>query len=560
MRIEDLPLLPTPRTRESLPGLTDPGVKPVIETGVAGFARHDEYEIIATNKIMIRAQGDTGVRAALQTLSQIRASATSEQQAFRIRDWAAFANRGFMLDVSRDRIPTMPELKKLVSLLASLKYNHLQLYIEHTFAYTGHEAIWGSLDPIMPEQIRQLELWCKEAGIELAANQNCFGHLAYWLKHPDYSHLAETHGEFDFFGMSRTGPFSLSPTNPESINLVRDWITQIRECHHGSWFNIGCDETADVGTGHSKSRVDQLGYARVYSDYVNQVADVCKEHSFKPMFWADIAASNPESLSLLDNSMTALVWGYEPDSIKGETLAALSDHGFESWVCPGSSCWRSFTGRTAERKANIHSAANVGVENGCTGFMLTAWGDLGHRQQWPITLRAIADGAQSAWAGGGAANQDAVDMHVFDSPASGIADWLDELGDADIALRKEDTDTGLPRLLNASAFFHELHPAHESIPSRGSLKQWQHIRNRLESLRGSIPAPADRQLARVLAHSLQCAEFAAATAMMRRGGPVATGLDDLIAEHESLWLLRSRPAGLEVSSGYYRALQVGRAT
>ena len=55
-----------------------------------------------------------------------------------------------MLDVSRDRIPTMGHLRSLVELLALLKFNHLQLYFEHTFAYRGYEQIWHGLDAITP--------------------------------------------------------------------------------------------------------------------------------------------------------------------------------------------------------------------------------------------------------------------------------------------------------------------------------------------------------------------------------------------------------------------------
>ena len=314
-----------------------------------------------------------------------------------------------MLDVSRDRIPTIPELKDLVALLASLKYNHLQLYFEHTFAYVGHEAIWADLDPITPDQMKQLDKWCQEArASNWRRTRTASVTFATGSRTPNYQHLAETHDEFEFFGMPRTGPFSLSPTNPDSIGLVEDWINQLRSCHTSNLINIGCDETADVGTCNSSAAVAKYGFAYVYSDFVNKIAHTCKRNNMNPMFWADIAISKPESLAMLDPSLTALVWGYEPESPFGKALTKLNDHGFTSWVCPGTSCWRSFTGRTSERKANIQAAADAGTRHNCDGFLLTAWGDLGHRQQWPITLRAIADGAQAAWTGTGPAVHEAM--------------------------------------------------------------------------------------------------------------------------------------------------------
>ena len=59
-----------------------------------------------------------------------------------MEDWGAFPTRGLMLDISRDKVPTMESLRGMIDVLASLKFNHLQLYTEHTFAYTGHGAVW----------------------------------------------------------------------------------------------------------------------------------------------------------------------------------------------------------------------------------------------------------------------------------------------------------------------------------------------------------------------------------------------------------------------------------
>ena len=103
-----------------------------------------------------------------------------------------------MLDVSRDRIPTMEEFGRIVPWLASLKVNHLQLYTEHTFAYAGHEEVWRGWSPLTPAEIREIDALCIGHGIELAANQNCFGHLRTWLELPRYAHLAETHGDWVF--------------------------------------------------------------------------------------------------------------------------------------------------------------------------------------------------------------------------------------------------------------------------------------------------------------------------------------------------------------------------
>jgi len=72
-----------------------------------------------------------------------------------IVDWPDIPHRGVMLDISRDRVPTLETLFGLVDLLASWKVNQLQLYMEHTFAYAGHEMVWRDASPLRAAEIRR---------------------------------------------------------------------------------------------------------------------------------------------------------------------------------------------------------------------------------------------------------------------------------------------------------------------------------------------------------------------------------------------------------------------
>jgi hexosaminidase len=95
-----------------------------------------------------------------------------------IDDAPAFAERGVMFDVARDRIPTMATLFALVDHLAAAKINHLQLYHEHSFAYAGHETVWRNADPMTPQQTQELDAYCQGRAIALAGNQNCWAILS----------------------------------------------------------------------------------------------------------------------------------------------------------------------------------------------------------------------------------------------------------------------------------------------------------------------------------------------------------------------------------------------
>ena len=567
-------LLPSPRQLTSTGGTTRATAPVEVGTQVIVFPGDEAYHLaITSDGIRWAWRSENGRRHAAATLAQLRVQYGDTLPCLVIDDAPAFAKRGFMLDISRDRVPTMAHLYELVDTLVSWKMNHLQLYTEHTFAYAGHEDVWRDASPMTAEEIRALDGYCRERGIELAANQNCFGHLSSWFKHPRYAPLAEIAptGTWDFNGLvTRTGGFSLCPSDPRTLALVDDLLGQLLPNFSSPLVNIGCDETFDLGQGRSRYEVSRRGRAAVYLEFVAKVCAVAKRHGRRPQFWADIALEHPEALSDLPQDLIGLAWGYEPDAPFAKWCDQLRTAGREVWVCPGTSCWRSITGRTTERRGNLLAAARDGAGHGATGYLVTAWGDLGHRQQWPITLHALAEGAHRAWSGAQDYDVRASALHAFGDRSLGIGGWLDDLGDVDHDLRmgggRPAGDGSARPLRNASALFTDTCKAidEEWLPDAAA---WEAVAERLDSLidparRGDVPlGVTSRQMQRELAHTLAVAMGAASRALVRRAGTSAEEVDecaelyrDLILQHRELWLARSRPGGLDDSCRHYQKL------
>ncbi len=512
---------------------------------------------IGTSGIEIRVGAAAGVRHALATLTQIRRQHPERLPTLTITDAPLFAVRGAMLDVSRDRIPTMAEFARMIPQLAEWKFNHLQLYVEHTVAYAGHEAAWQGLDPLTPDELKALDALCAAHGIELAANQNCFGHLSGFLKLPAYQHLAEiaVDGTWDFNGLvTRTGPFSLCPSEPGAKTFVADLLRQLCPLIASQWVNIGCDETFDVGQGRSQAAVAARGRAEVYLDFVRQICALVAAHGKRPQFWADIALEHPEHLAELPADLLGLAWGYEGDADFARWCDQLRAANRDAWVCPGTSSWRSITGRTTDRSANL-LAAVAAHAHGASGFLVTDWGDLGHRQHWPIAAHGLAEAAHRAWSGTAPYDSRASGLHALGNPALGP--WLDELGDLDRDLRliggKLRPDGSRAPLRNATALFTDLHLTTAYIGTAGT---WQELGDRLAALAQRRPLATDPLLEAELAHTLAVADFACARAIARRAGqpPPHTALHAVIAEYRRLWPQRSRQGGLAASSRHYEQL------
>lgn len=304
---------------------------------------------------------------------------------------------GYQLDVSRCKVPTMETLHRIVDILAKLGYNHFELYTEHTFAYKGHETVWCEASPMTPDEVRALDDYCNARGVELVANQNSFGHLEQWLRHPEYNVLAD-HPQGGFRVERWNGyvgkcPSTLNPVDPRSLQFVAGLYDQLFPCFRSKFVNVGCDETIELEdsafTGRSGDAVREKGPARVYLDFLKKIYAEVKSRDHTMMFWGDIVLHHPELISEIPDDAICLNWGYEANHPFEKECGALASAGRKFIVCPGTSAWGSLFGRVENMAGNIDNAVAAGERHGALGYLLADWGDGGHPQPWIVSLPAL---------------------------------------------------------------------------------------------------------------------------------------------------------------------------
>eukprot|EP00050_Salpingoeca_kvevrii_P001010 m.160529 g.160529 ORF g.160529 m.160529 type:complete len:943 (-) comp10275_c0_seq9:1724-4552(-) len=322
----------------------------------------------------------------------------------RINDWPNIKDRGFMYDISRNKVPTMSFLFELVDMMAYLKYNQLQLYMEHTFAYVDHSEVWSGSDPLTSSEVLELERYCRRRGILLVPNQNCFGHFHRFLKHDRYRALSECPDGIDL-GPRVSGPsdapFSLCPTDMHSVTLVSSLLQELLPHFPSSpYVHVGLDETFDLGKGRSKQACDEHGIDQVYLNYLQQIREVVRQNGRTMMFWADMLFDYADDLAFrLPPDVIAMEWGYEDDHPFSAHCGLLTAAAVPFYVCPGTSAWNSVAGRVTNCIENIRNAASAGVRHDALGLLLTDWGDSGHIQPFSASLPGLVAAAGFAWGG-----------------------------------------------------------------------------------------------------------------------------------------------------------------
>jgi hypothetical protein len=372
-----------------------------IRAAISGDApdRPDGYQLkISRSGILLQYREEGGLRAGIATLRQLLREYGRRLPRLTLRDYADFRRRGVMLDISRGRVPRLDTLLQLVDHLADFKINEFQLYTEHTFAYRNYESVWREWGALTAEEIRALDGRCRRLGIDLVPNQNSFGHLRYFLEHPRLKKLAEVSEPYESAdGTFLRYPSTLAPEHPGTLPFLRKLFDELLP-HFGShFFNVGCDETWDLGRGQSKRASERKGKHRVYFDFLKKINREVASRGRQMMFWGDIILHYPELIRELPPRIIALNWGYEADHAFDREGRLFAESKVPFYVCPGTSSWMSLIGRHDNAFANLRQAAIAGHNNRAIGFLNTDWGDGGHPQPLTVSYLPYLAGAALSW-------------------------------------------------------------------------------------------------------------------------------------------------------------------
>ena len=527
---------------------------------------------IATGGTSIEHRDELGLRYARDTLDQL--ASADPVGIGTVEDWPTFTDRGFMLDISRDRVPTMETLEWLIGMLGRLRYTELQLYTEHTFAWKGFEEVWHDASPLTADELGHLAARCRDAGLQLVPCLNGFGHMERFLRHDRHRHRAECpDGAPALVGGGTVAPTTLAPT-PENAALALSLFREVLRALPSRRVHVGGDEPFELGYGRSAGEVARRGRTAVYVEHMARIVQPLVDDGYEVLFWGDMLARSPDAAASMPRGSTAVAWWYLPPvddppptaAVLGDELAerlgwpddalagfaaharAFADTGFPFWVAPGTSSWNSLVGRWPTARANIDDAVAVGAERGARGVLLTDWGDNGHHQPLACSLPALAHAAGATWCAAG---------HRPDAIAGVVDDLLGDAGAGERLVALASVEAGLGvRQFNGGAM-------HAALLG-GLLPPERH---RLDADRVAAAAAvldtaaawragAPGSRLDIVTEEVRAAAALARVGLVRLGAaldvevpPAPTDLESAREQQRRAWLRSSRPGGLDDSLG-----------
>lgn len=359
----------------------------------------EEYHlIIQEDRVQIISKTEKAAFYGLVTLKQLQSEQIIETQ--EIKDKPDLEVRGLMLDISRAKVLNVSSIKKIIDLVAELKYNHLELYVEgFSYEYKNIKEVLADKNYLTQEEYLEVEKYAIEKYIDFVPNQNGFGHMSDWLALDKFKELSECPDGFEIWGSKRP-PSTLDPTNPKSFELVKQMYEEMIPFTKSKYFNMNFDEPYELGHGKSKQECLKTSTEDVYIEYLEKLANVVRKYNKTPMIWGDVLVKHPDKISKLSKDIVFVDWGYNKAYDFVNHAKMLEELKVKYLLAPGTSTWSSITGRFIDMKETIENSTYASKKYHGLGILLTDWGDMGHLQYLPSSYLGFIYGAMLSWSSG----------------------------------------------------------------------------------------------------------------------------------------------------------------
>ena len=195
--------------------------------------------------------------------------------AFEVNEDTFFENPCVMLDASRGAVITVEGMKKFIDYLAVMGYGSAMLYTEDTIELPSRPHFGYLRGKDAKEEIKAIDDYAYEYGIELIPCIECYGHMGKYLVWAEAAPIKDT-------------AEVLLAREEETFKFLDEWIRQISSCFRSRKIHIGMDEAWDMGRGKFLKINGYVAPFEIFNEYMERVVEITDKYGFKPMMWSDM--------------------------------------------------------------------------------------------------------------------------------------------------------------------------------------------------------------------------------------------------------------------------------
>ncbi|CQR45847.1 Beta-hexosaminidase [Paraliobacillus sp. PM-2] len=198
-----------------------------------------------------------------------------EKGQFSLSEEVQFHMSGVMLDASRNAVPTVSDIKKLLQKMAIMGLDSLMLYTEDTYEVKEHPYFGYMRGRYTTEELKTCDHYASQLGIEMIPCIQTLGHLREAIKWNYASNFKDTDD-------------ILLVDEPETYTFLENCIKATAEAFKTNRIHIGMDETFQLGLGKYLEKHGFENHITIMNRHLQKVVALTEKYGYKPMIWSDM--------------------------------------------------------------------------------------------------------------------------------------------------------------------------------------------------------------------------------------------------------------------------------
>jgi hexosaminidase len=299
---------------------------------------------------------------------------------FDITENPQFNMSGVMLDASRNAVPTVADVEKLLQHMAVMGLDTLMLYTEDTYEVKEYPYFGYMRGRYTFEELQACDEYAEKLGIEMIPCIQTLGHMREALKWNYASKIKDTDD-------------ILLVDEPKTYEFLESCLKAASEPFRTKRIHIGMDETFQLGLGKYLEKHGYEKHIDLMNRHLQKVVSITDKLGLKPMIWSDMylplfAENSPykdESGSIREDILEGIpdvelvYWNYyrkeqevyERDFQKHKLLGSTPIFAGGAWT------WNGLAPNYGKAIATTEAALAACKQEGIGEIFVTLWGDNG---------------------------------------------------------------------------------------------------------------------------------------------------------------------------------------
>ena len=198
---------------------------------------------------------------------------------FSIVEDTHFTGLSAMVDTSRNAVPTVDAICRLMDHLVIMGYDTVLMYMEDTVKLENYQYFGYMRGRYDPADLKAMDDYAFEYGMEIMPCLECYGHMEKYLIWPEAAPVKDTASV-------------LLAREEKTFALVEEIIRVTSSCLRTKRIHIGMDEAWSMGRG---AFMDKHGYVPpfdIFNEYMERLMQIVNKYGLTAMMWSDMYFRN----------------------------------------------------------------------------------------------------------------------------------------------------------------------------------------------------------------------------------------------------------------------------